>query len=107
MIPRIVLLITALLLASCGSTIVVPQATGGSRSDGTIEMSYEYSWLTNPEPDWTAAQVNAVQGCRNWGYTGADAFGGGVSTCVVADGFGGCNRWRITTTYQCTGQPDN
>jgi hypothetical protein len=95
-----------LILCSC-AVAVIPQATGGSRSDGVVEMSYEYGALQTPQVDYVIAQQSAERGCRNWGYTGASAFGGGVSQCVASDGFGGCNRWRVTTTYQCTGQPDN
>jgi hypothetical protein len=76
-------------------------ATGGSRADGVVSLSFEYGAFERPEVDDLQGQQVAVERCAVWGYSGADPFGGTVSQCVVADGFGSCNRWRITRDYQC------
>lgn len=101
----LVVLSVAFLLLSC-AVAVTPQSTGGSRADGTIEMSYQYGALTIPEPDWITAGREASQRCQNWGYTSAETFGTGVQSCVSADFYGNCNTYRVTQTYQCSGQPD-
>ena len=60
-------LFMALLLSGCAVT-VVPVATGGSRSDGIVKMSYQFSPITIPHVDKTAAIRNAARYCKNWGY---------------------------------------
>ena len=95
----------ALMLLSC-AVAVTPVSTGGSRADGTIEMSYQYGAFTVPEPDWVTAGQEASARCRNWGYTSAETFGTGLQSCVSSDFYGNCNLYRVTQTYQCSGQPD-
>ena len=91
----------ALSIAAC-TTIIVPQATGGSRADGTVTMSYDFGAFEAPDVQWAPAQIEAVNRCEAWGYTDAEAFGGALNTCLLRDGFGGCNRTRVDMTYQCT-----
>lgn len=91
----------AVLLASCTvQTSAVP--IGGSRADGTVDMSYEVGDMQIAEVDWNAAQTQAGQRCSAWGYTDAERFGGERRQCSVPTGYG-CVRWIVTTTYQCTG----
>ena len=80
-------------------------ATGGSRSDGVVKLSYEYGLFEAP-------RVNAEQGlqlarsrCSAWGYSGAEAFGGTTRVCNDSD-YSGCNQWLVTAEYQCTGRPE-
>jgi hypothetical protein len=80
-------------------------ATGGSRSDGVVKLSYEYGLFQAP-------QVSAQQGlelakarCSAWGYSGAEAFGGVTRVCNNRDSTG-CNSWLVTAEYQCTGRPE-
>jgi len=99
-LPLLVLLMT---LGSTGCAVVkVPVATGGSRADGTVQLSYEYGLFERPQVDWGTAQLTAVQRCRAWGYGQADPFQP-LSRCLATDGSGNCVRFQITTTYQCTG----
>ena len=99
--PR--LLATALLslvmLSGC-TTTVHPLATGGSKSDGIVEMSYEYSPYTVPEVNTNTANYRARRRCQTWGYDDVEAFDAGLTTCSQPS-FGGCNMWRVTTQYQC------
>ncbi len=95
------------MIAGC-STHITPAATGGSRADGIVEMSYQYGAMTVPTVDKAGALANAIKRCQRWGYTGAEPFDAGLSTCIQPGGFGGCNAWRVTTEYQClhnTGAP--
>lgn len=78
------------------------QATGGSRADGTVRLSYQYGLFEMPELDHAAGDKLAIDRCRTWGYTGAEAFGGVTEQCNNF-GSGQCNSWLVTKEYQCTG----
>lgn len=78
--------------------------TGGSRSDGTVKMSYEYGVFEIPKLDEQQGLSSAKQRCAAWGYTGAEPFGGFTKTCSNSTS-SGCNRWIVTSEYQCTGTP--
>jgi hypothetical protein len=91
-------------LSACAVNIT-PQATGGSRADGTVEFTYSYGSFQVPEVNWAMADMQAAQRCSTWGYSGADRFGGGVEQCSNTYQ-GSCNAWNVTVTYQCSGQPD-
>lgn len=99
---------TLLLLGVCGAlagcaTEKYLQATGGSRADGIIEMSYEYGIFEKPQIHLAEAQVTARQRCAVWGYTDAEAFGGQKQECQARNGDGNCLRWFATISYQCSG----
>jgi YecR-like lipoprotein len=79
-------------------------ATGGSRADGTVKLSFEYGAFEIPKLDTSQAMAQAQQRCAAWGYTGADPFGGGIKRCTFGNAYG-CNRWLVTYEYQCTGNP--
>ncbi|WP_458525663.1 YecR family lipoprotein [Onishia taeanensis] len=74
--------------------------TGGSKADGTIDLSYEVGMLEKPVIDRAQAYRAANQRCAAWGYEEAEAFGGATSTCI-SNGSYGCNRTRYTVTFQC------
>jgi hypothetical protein len=96
----------AALLVASGCTVqkeMVP--TGGSRSDGTVNLSYEYGIFERPQVNAAQAETSAQQRCEVWGYTGAEPFGGALTRCEVMNGYGECLRTLVTVTYQCTGNP--
>lgn len=95
----LMVVVSAVILSGC-TTAVTPVATGGSRSDGVIEMSFEYPALSTPKVDRVAALASAVKRCKTWGYQGAEAFDSGLQTCIAYSGMG-CARFRVTTEYQC------
>lgn len=80
------------------------QATGGSRSDGTVKLSYEFGMFEAPKIDMAQGLESAKKRCASWGYSGAEAFGGQTKTCNGYSG-GGCNNWLVTVEFQCTGTP--
>ena len=90
-----------LFLASCES-IKYMQTTGGSKSDGVIEMSYEYGMFETPVVQWDDAKQKAFNACTAWGYKSAQPFGSGFSQCTAINGYGDCISWRVTYKYQCT-----
>lgn len=97
-------LCVASVLSACATPAAV-QATGGSRADGTVRLSYEYKdWpLTVPKVDAEQALTTAIARCKGWGYSGAEPFGGHSSLCTKQGLISGCGTWTVTLTYQCTG----
>lgn len=89
------------LMACATNKELVP--TGGSKADGTVDLSYEFGAFEKPVVNMAAAQIAAVQRCGAWGYTNAEPFGGEKRQCQGYDGYGNCVRWFVTVTYQCTG----
>src|SRR5437868_5558445 len=76
--------------------------TGGSRADGTIELSYEFGSFEQPKIDLAQGAEAASQRCQAWGYTNAEPFGGQKSTCQASNAYG-CIQTLVTIQYQCIG----
>lgn len=104
-VVRLAALVASMVVSSGCATQKVLQATGGSRSDGTVELSYEYGAFEQPQVQWDQGLATARQRCAAWGYPDAEAFGGQKSECNARDMYGGCMRWFVTVTYQCIGDP--
>ncbi len=96
------LLATAALSGCAVQATMVP--TGGSRADGTVKLSYDYGSMQIPKVDQEQGLAAAKARCAAWGYTGVEPFGGSTQTCVNQS-LGGCNTFRVTVEYQCTGNP--
>jgi hypothetical protein len=77
-------------------------ATGGSRADGTVNLSYELGSLEKPKLNLEKGLATARDRCRAWGYSDAEPFGGETRQCQAPSQYG-CVRWLITLTYQCLG----
>ena len=88
-------------LNACTTTKVL-QATGGSKSDGIVELSFEYGIFEKPQVNWQNGIVTAKQKCAAWGFNGADPFGGAISQCQAYNGYGNCVSFFVTMKYQCT-----
>jgi hypothetical protein len=94
-------MITTLLVSACAvHKELVP--TGGSRSDGTVKMSFEVGPFEQPQIDGQQGIYSATQRCKAWGYSGAEPFGGATTICQN----GNCTRRMVTFEYQCTGKPE-
>ncbi len=99
---KVIFILSLAALSSC-TTVKYLQVTDGSRSDGTLTMSYEYTELEVPQIQWEAAKRNAISRCQAWGYSGAEFFDAGTKNCIGRDGFTGqCDQWRVTYKVQCT-----
>ncbi|WP_108683203.1 YecR family lipoprotein [Methyloceanibacter sp. wino2] len=94
--------ITAALAVGGCSTNKTLTPTGGSRSDGTVEMSYEVTYLEKAEINMEQGRTAAKERCRAWGYSDAQAFGGEKRTCQESNSYG-CLRYFVSVTYQCLG----
>ena len=81
--------------------------TAGSRADGTMILSYQYNNFEQPTVDDNQGLQLATARCQQWGYTGAEAFGGVIRKCAepVYGLYGGCNMWQVDKQYQCIGKP--
>jgi hypothetical protein len=100
----IVVAASVVCIASC-ATQKEWTATGGSRADGTVDLSYQYGELQAPQEDTEQGVTLASTTCAEWGYSGAQAFGGQTKQCSQLGGLSGCLLWTVTRKYQCTGAP--
>ena len=101
----LVLFIVGLTLGSCATTVKKELvATGGSRADGTVQLSFEHGSLEKPQLDEAQGLETARVRCRAWGYSDAQTFGGMARNCQLANQYG-CTRWYVTINYQCLGKP--
>ena len=91
-------------LAGC-ATVSQMTATGGSRADGIVRLSYEAGRFDKVRIDEADALRTAQARCRTWGYKDAEAFGGITRQCQASAGLYGCGRWLVTKEYQCIGAP--
>ncbi len=95
------LLASLIVLGSC-ATPMNYVATGGSKSDGTVRLSYEFESFQDPVLNEQQGLELAKSKCAIWGYTGAEPFGGKLRNCTNFSK-DGCNRYLVTTEYQCFG----
>jgi len=89
-----------LLFAACASN-VTPVATGGSKADGLVNMSYEYGMFSKPKVDLATTQERAEQRCIAWGYKKAEPFDGVENVCQEHNAYGMCTYTRVNIRYQC------
>ncbi len=97
-------LIVAAIIALAGcSTVKTLQATGGSKSDGIVNLSYEYGMFEEPVVQYEQGQATARARCKAWGYKDAESFDAGQEDCLARNGYGNCTKARVTIAYQCIG----
>lgn len=97
--------VVAMILAATTGCVTTKEwsATGGSRADGVVRLSYEVGAMEQAQLSESQAIAMATRRCATWGYTGAEAFGGTTRQCNQPGGFGGCATWVVTKEFQCTG----
>ncbi|HEY0684618.1 MAG TPA: YecR family lipoprotein [Steroidobacter sp.] len=91
----------AMLPACAVQKTLVP--TGGSRSDGTVELSYDVRMFETAKVDFQQGATVAAQRCQAWGYSDAQAFGGQKTHCHQYNGYGSCLNATVSVQYQCIG----
>jgi TPR repeat protein len=96
-------------LMGCTKTIKTLQATGGSRADGVVELSYGISAFEIIDKIlWDKAVVTATEACQQWGYDLAKRFEGNPSNkCQMQGDFGSCAYFLRTYKYQCISSRNN
>jgi hypothetical protein len=97
---KIIILITITIFLSACAIQKNWEATGGSKADGVIELSYTYGMFENPQLSEQQALDLAIQKCSAWGYKKAEAFGGAFSKCSLMTP-NGCSQYLVTKGYQC------
>ncbi|MCI9865809.1 hypothetical protein RHIZ_07635 [Rhizobium skierniewicense] len=102
---KIKIIAAAALLAVVGCVQVNKElvATGGSRADGTVDLSYEQASIETVKLDPAKGLVTARERCVAWGYKDASPFGGESRQCQVSNQYG-CAQWLATIRYQCLGE---
>lgn len=98
---KFALVVSIAVLAGC-ATVTNMAATGGSRSDGIVKLSFEVGEFDKIDINQADALRTARQRCAVWGYTDADPFEGVTKQCQGRGLFGGCGQWFVTREYQCT-----
>lgn len=94
-------LLILVVVCGCSSVPINWNAMDGSKSNGTVELSYVYRpILDTPPSDDHEAILIANQKCQGWGYLGAEAFGGATKSCAESYN-GDCVRVKVTKIYQC------
>jgi hypothetical protein len=101
--PRLIVLMFALTAVSGCTVDKQMVATGGSRSDGTVDLSYSVGAFEKANIDMVRAQNDALARCKAWGYSAAEAFGGEKRQCQIFDPYLNCSLWNVTMTFQCSG----
>lgn len=99
-----ILLMSTLLLSACATKTITPTATGGSKSDGTVMLSYRKGAFESIILDDMGALLEAQSRCQAWGYSSAEKFGGWISQCNQY-GSMGCMDETIHINYQCNNRP--
>lgn len=75
--------------------------TDGSKSDATITLAYDEGLLQQAVIDEQEAFLMAENGCKAWGFKGAQVFGTPLDKCARRDKLFGCISTRYTQLYQC------
>jgi len=84
-----------LFLTGC-SVNVTPFPSGGSKSDGIINMTYNVNEFQSAVIDWEEVKKQAKSKCVKWGYKDAEPFGGETEKCI-----GDCFEYEVIIPYQC------
>lgn len=97
----LLLVIIAIFNSGCAVTKEY-SATGGSRSDGIMKLSYEVGQFQIPHVNEQQGLDLARKKCVGWGYSDAESLGGTTRACNEF-GLSECRTWLITKEYQCLG----
>lgn len=100
--PLLLTSVIAVALTGCTSMKTM-EATGGSLSDGIIELSYTRSPSETSKFDEQDALKTAIKRCKAWGFKTADAFSG-VQTSCRDSADSKCDVYKVTKKYQCIGK---
>jgi trehalose utilization protein len=100
---KYIAIIFVFFVSGCASNPVYWSAMGGSKSNGTVELSYVYRPVLDSTPESDEAALNiAINKCVAWSYIGAKAFGGSRRECNKYGVKGtDCVQWRMIKIYQC------
>ncbi len=95
------LFILTVFVSGCVVTVVNPQATGGSRSDAIIELSFNHRMFENYVIDKDKSHATALRKCKIWGFTDTEPFGGTTTSCARYNYANNCVEYKVSIPYQC------
>jgi hypothetical protein len=72
-------------------------ASGGSKADGIVKLSYQANAFEVPKVSAEQGLDLATKRCISWGYKKAEAFDFQNKQCIDTQ----CNSYTITKEYQC------
>ena len=72
-------------------------ASGGSKGDGIVKLSYQASALEIPNVNEQQGLDLAKSRCISWGYKSAESFDFQNKQCIDSQ----CNSYTVTKEYQC------
>ncbi len=101
---KIITSLFILFLYGCTASYFPPAATGGSKADAIISVTYGYPDGVNPDnwvEEWKGIDGSASERCKNWGYSAAVKFDRAEVWCVHWNGYGDCLYWKESLNYQC------
>lgn len=92
----------AIMITGCASPVTKDWgASGGSKADGTVQLSVRYGDMQTPILDDAQGKRAALARCEKWGYSSVDEFDFVNKVCMQPGGLSGCRDTVITKTYQC------
>lgn len=98
----ITILALIVLITGCASPVTKNWgASGGSKADGTVELSVRHTHLEKPILSNTQGKNEALKRCENWGYSSVEEFDFVNTKCNRYDPYVGCMDTVITKKYQC------
>ncbi|WP_025128235.1 YecR family lipoprotein [Pseudomonas sp. PH1b] len=76
------------------------EATGGSKTDGVVQVSYEQGQFENGQSTAAQGLATATERCKVWGYKNAEQSGSEKSICKTMGQFN-CLQTTVTQDYLC------
>lgn len=76
------------------------EATGGSKTDGVVQISYQQGQFENGQSDAAQGLTVATERCKVWGYKRAEQSGAEKSVCGTMGQYN-CLQTTVTQDYLC------
>ncbi|HEI6967613.1 YecR family lipoprotein [Yersinia sp. 2544 StPb PI] len=98
-IPMVALILGVITLSGC-ATPKQWEATGGGKSDGIVQISYEQGQFENGQSSDSQGLTVATERCKFWGYKSALKSGTEKSICKTMGKYN-CLQTTVTQDYIC------
>ncbi|WLH33426.1 YecR family lipoprotein [Pseudomonas sp. FP2196] len=93
------LTLASLFLTGC-ATPKQWEATGGSKDNGVVQVSYELGQFESGQTSAEQGLTVAAQRCKTWGYKNAEVTGSEKNICRTMGQYN-CLQTTITQDYLC------
>lgn len=100
-LTKLALLPVFLAIAAC-ATQPEWSPSSSNRALGVARVAYEYPKFEEPAMSDSQAMLLAANRCATWGFARAEMIPGELRDCSVSKD-GGCDLWKVTREYQCSG----